>query len=70
MRRLWIRNEWRLEVLKPQVDDSGYDLVLEANGPSVALDEGVVSRIDRSRDDHQPAARCEAERMCGLRVVR
>lgn len=31
MRRLWIRGEWRLEVLKPQVDDGGYDLVLEAN---------------------------------------
>jgi hypothetical protein len=32
MRRLWIRGERRLEVLKPQVDDGGYDLVLEANG--------------------------------------
>src|SRR5687767_5636869 len=32
MKRLWQRGEWRLEVLKPQVDDSGYDLVLEANG--------------------------------------
>ena len=31
MRRLWICGEWRLEVLKPQVDDGGYDLVLEAN---------------------------------------
>jgi hypothetical protein len=32
MRRLWLRGEWRLEVLKPQVDDGGYDIVLEANG--------------------------------------
>src|SRR5262245_54861773 len=32
MKRLWLRGEWRLEVLKPQVDDGGYDLVLEANG--------------------------------------
>src|SRR6267378_4947305 len=32
MRRLWIRGDWRLEVQKPQVDDGGYDLVLEANG--------------------------------------
>lgn len=32
MKRLWLRGDWRLEVLKPQVDDSGYDLVLEANG--------------------------------------
>jgi hypothetical protein len=32
MKHLWIRGNWRLEVLKPQVDDSGYDLVLEANG--------------------------------------
>src|SRR5437867_2052984 len=31
MRHLWLRGEWRLEVLKPQVDDGGYDLVLEAN---------------------------------------
>lgn len=32
MKRLWLRGEWRLEILKPQVDDGGYDLVLEANG--------------------------------------
>jgi hypothetical protein len=32
MRYLWLRCDWRLEVLKPQVDDGGYDLVLEANG--------------------------------------
>jgi hypothetical protein len=32
MKHLWLRGDWRLEVLKPQVDDSGYDLVLEANG--------------------------------------
>jgi hypothetical protein len=31
MKHLWQRGDWRLEVLKPQVDDSGYDLVLEAN---------------------------------------
>lgn len=32
MRHLWLRGITRFEVLKPQVDDSGYDLVLEANG--------------------------------------
>jgi hypothetical protein len=32
MKHLWLRGDWRLEALKPQVDDSGYDLVLEANG--------------------------------------
>lgn len=32
MRRLWLRGIGQFEVLKPQVDDSGYDLVLEANG--------------------------------------
>lgn len=32
MKHLWLRGDWFLEVLKPQVDDSGYDLVLEANG--------------------------------------
>lgn len=32
MKNLWRRGDWRLEVLKPQVDEGGYDLVLEANG--------------------------------------
>lgn len=32
MRYLWCHGVIRVEVLKPQVDDSGYDLVLEANG--------------------------------------
>lgn len=30
MRYLWLRGVYDLEVLKPQVDDSGYDLVFEA----------------------------------------
>jgi len=29
MRHLWISGGKRLEILKPQVDDAGYDLVLE-----------------------------------------
>lgn len=32
MRHLWLQGVTRIEVLKPQVDDNGYDLVLEANG--------------------------------------
>jgi hypothetical protein len=32
MKCLWIRGIVQFEVLKPQVDDSGYDLALEANG--------------------------------------
>jgi hypothetical protein len=32
MKHLWLRGVHRIEVLKPQVDDGGYDLVLEANG--------------------------------------
>src|SRR5690348_5075606 len=32
MRHVWLSGTKRLEILKPQVDDSGYDLVLEANG--------------------------------------
>jgi len=32
MRHLWLRGNIRIEMLKPQVDDGGYDLVLEANG--------------------------------------
>lgn len=31
MRHLWISGTKKLEMLKPQVDDGGYDLVLEAN---------------------------------------
>src|SRR5260221_14356215 len=31
MKHLWRRGDWLLEVLKSQVDDGGYDLVLEAN---------------------------------------
>ena len=32
MRHLWLSGVVRMEVLKPQVDDGGYDLVLEARG--------------------------------------
>ncbi|MBK6942945.1 MAG: hypothetical protein IPH13_22460 [Planctomycetes bacterium] len=32
MRHVWLSGTKRLEVLKPQVDDGGYDLVLEADG--------------------------------------
>ncbi|HEX6372903.1 MAG TPA: hypothetical protein VF006_28530 [Longimicrobium sp.] len=32
MRHLWREGLVRIELLKPQVDDGGYDLVLEANG--------------------------------------
>lgn len=31
MRHLWLRGFTRLEMLKSHVDDSGYDLILEAN---------------------------------------
>jgi hypothetical protein len=31
MRHLWLRGFGRLEMLKPRVDNSGYDLVLEAH---------------------------------------
>jgi len=32
MRHMWRSGIKRLDILKPQVDDGGYDLVLEANG--------------------------------------
>ncbi|HEY0016643.1 MAG TPA: hypothetical protein VGC13_10005 [Longimicrobium sp.] len=32
MRSLWLSGVHRMEVLKPQVDDGGYDLLMEANG--------------------------------------
>lgn len=31
MRHVWLSRPKRLEILKPQVDDGGYDLVLEVN---------------------------------------
>ena len=31
MKHLWLRGNMRIETLKPQVDDAGYDLILEAN---------------------------------------
>ena len=31
MRSLWLQRVTQFEVLRPQVDDSGYDLVIEAN---------------------------------------
>jgi hypothetical protein len=31
MRRVWLSGIRRMEILKPQVDDGGYDLLLEAN---------------------------------------
>ena len=31
MRHVWLSKRKRIEVLKPQVDDGGYDLVFEAN---------------------------------------
>ena len=31
LRRLWLRNVTQGEVLKPQVDDAGYDLVIDCN---------------------------------------
>ncbi len=32
MRNVWLSGTKRLEIMKPQVDDGGYDLVLEARG--------------------------------------
>jgi hypothetical protein len=32
MKHLWLRGNVRIKTLKPQVDDAGYDLVLELNG--------------------------------------
>ena len=49
MRRLWLRGITQFEVLKPQVDDSGYDLVLEANG--------VVRHVQLKSSFHQSATR-------------
>lgn len=47
MRRLWLRRITQFEVLKPQVDDSGYDLVLEANG--VVRHVQLKSSFDEAR---------------------
>lgn len=44
MRHLWLRGPVRMELLRPQVDDGGYDLVLEANG--------VVRHVQLKSSDH------------------
>lgn len=49
MRRLWLRGITQFEVLKPQVDDSGYDLVLEANG--------VVRHVQLKSSFHESSTR-------------
>lgn len=49
MRRLWMKGITHLEVLKPQVDDSGYDLVLEANS--------VIRHIQLKASHHGSATR-------------
>ena len=47
MKLLWKRGDWRLEILKPQVDDAGYDLVLEAN--SIIRHVQLEASIRRSK---------------------
>lgn len=54
MRRLWLRNITQFEVLKPQVDDSGYDLVLEANG--VVRHVQLKSSFDEATTRHVRAS--------------
>lgn len=49
MRRLWLRGITQFEVLKPQVDDSGYDLVLEANG--------IVRHVQLKASFHESSTR-------------
>jgi hypothetical protein len=44
MRELWLSGVRRIEVLKPQVDDSGYDLVLEAKGIDRLTHAGIARR--------------------------
>jgi hypothetical protein len=52
MRHLWCSGIKRVEMLKPQVDDGGYDLVLEANGfvrhiqLKATFNESKVSRFN------------------------
>lgn len=47
MRHLWLRGNVRIEMLKPQVDDGGYDLVFEANG--------VVRHVQLKSSHHDSA---------------
>ncbi len=49
MRRLWAQGITELEVLKPQVDDSGYDIVLEANS--------VMRHVQLKASHHGSSAR-------------
>jgi len=47
MRHLWLRGFERIETLKPRGENSGYDLVLEANG--------VVQHIQLKSSHHSAA---------------
>lgn len=54
LRKLWLRDEIRknvtqVEVLKPQVDDAGYDLVIDCNS-SIRHVQLKSSRADAKRD--------------------
>jgi hypothetical protein len=63
MRFLWLRGIAQFEVLKPEVDDSGYDLLLEANGIvrhvqlKSSFDEATTARVRASLNLlHKPSA--------------
>ncbi len=49
LRKLWLRNVTQVEVLKPQVDDAGYDLVIDCNS-SIRHVQLKSSRTDAKRD--------------------
>ncbi len=50
LRRLWLRNVTQVEVLKPQVDDAGYDLLIDCNS-SIRHVQLKSSRIDAKRNN-------------------
>ena len=63
MRRLWLRGITQFEVLQPQVDDSGYDLVIEANGVvrhiqlKSSFDSAATAQVKASlKLSHKPSA--------------
>ena len=65
MRHIWLTSSSRVEMLKPQVDDGGYDLVLEARWHRSPYPiEGIASRRQDSGGQPQSGPRASKQSGC------
>jgi hypothetical protein len=69
MRSLWQNGIYRIEVLKPQVDDGGYDLVLEANGVVRHIQLKASHRVSSTRTVAINARLAEKPSGCVIWVI-